>query len=622
MICLVTLPVSTWSQANAPMAVAGEYIIKFKPRIVGNSVHAKMNSRFSSLRAGLPLEGMYRINATDKKAIEQLQSDPDVEYIEPNFILSKASEENPGQIVEVLNWQQMTSLHTNSSGFQALDFSGQSFGLYDQSGAAVRATDAWAQSSAYAAGNRPVVAIIDTGVDRNHYIFTQTHAIWTNTGEIAGNNVDDDFNGYVDDVNGWNFVSNSNNPNDDENHGTHVAGIVLGATMDVLNTPPLTQNSKILIMPVKFLNSSGSGTTSAAINSIYYAVNNGAKVINCSWGGGSYSRALHDAITYAYTHGALVVTAAGNNHANNDLVDMYPANYDVPSNISIAATSDSDSLASFSNYGNNRVGIASPGVLIYSSLPGGSFGLMSGTSMAAPFVAGIAALAWREAPQLTGYQMRSMLIATGDTKAALAGKIMSQSRVNAYALVQEAKTQSSTTASQPSYTPSYKAERSVASSNGASSSGAPAACGLVASVLKGQGPGPMDGPTAGMLVGLLLLPVLLWLALRKPAAKYNRQFDRFKMNSDIKLKIGEREIVGHLNTISVGGLGFDVDAALERGGTVTMKVASPDGKEQIEVQGHIVWNENNKSYGVQFDEAKDSIVSRIQDWTKSLVKAN
>lgn len=618
-IFLAFLLVCEQGQAQSAPAVAGEYIIKFKSTVNGNAVQSKLNQK-ASLKSSLHLKGMYSIaiSSGQQEAVKELAADPDVEFIEPNYILNKIEEETAGVHSQTLTWQEMTSLHTSQS-----DYQGSSFGLYDQTGAAVKANEAWNESSAYNVNNRPIVAVVDSGLDKNHYVFTQTQSVWVNTGEIASNGIDDDFNGYVDDVSGWNFVSNNSNFYDDEGHGTHVSGIVLGATMDILNTPPLSA-AKIQIMPVKFLNSSGSGTTSAAISAIYYAVNNGAKVINCSWGGSAYSQALHQAMSYAYDQGVLVVSAAGNYKNNNDVVDMYPANYEVPSNISVAATNDSDTLASFSNFGPTRVHIASPGVLVYSTIRGGnSFGLMSGTSMAAPFVAGAAALAWREANQLLGYQIKTIILSTADTVTALANKVSTQSRINVLEALREAKTLSSAAGSQPNYSPQYKAERSPASSSSSSGGQSAAGCGLIASVLgknNFKGPSSPDFPLIGIVLGLLLLPLAAWMALRRMDPRNQRKHDRFRMRSDIKVMVGNRELVGHMNTISTGGLCFSADEALEQGGIITMKIASPDGKELIEVQGHIVWSEENKAYGVQFDAAKEGILSSINGWTKSLTK--
>ena len=443
--------------------------------------------------------------------------------------------------------------------------------------------------------------------------------MWTNPSEIAGNGIDDDFNGYVDDVHGWNFITNSPNFYDDNNHGTHVAGIVLGATMDILKSPPLS-TSKIQLMPLKFLSASGSGSTSAAISAMYYAVNNGAKVINCSWGGSTYSRSLHEAMTYAYTHGVLVVTAAGNYTANNDTSDMYPANYDVPSNLSVAATNDSDYLASFSNFGVATVPVGSPGVLIYSTIPGGTYGLMSGTSMAAPFVAGAAALSLREAPQLSGYQLKGLILSSATRVSYLTGKVGTGGRIDSLAFLTAAKGQSFTISSQPDYVPAFKADRGVAS---ADSSGTKAAgCGLLgAAELLGPGAGGGSFSNMSWLAIFLLIPVGLWISLRQSAPQARRKYDRFRMSSSVKVMLGDRELTGQMQTISLGGLSFNADEALEKGHSVTMRIASPDGKELVEVEGRIVWSEENKNYGVQFAETKMNVLDKINIWTKNLVRA-
>jgi Tfp pilus assembly protein PilZ len=126
-----------------------------------------------------------------------------------------------------------------------------------------------------------------------------------------------------------------------------------------------------------------------------------------------------------------------------------------------------------------------------------------------------------------------------------------------------------------------------------------------------------------LAVAFTLLPLIVWQVLRtKALSKQRRKHERFVMNSEIKVKVGNRELVGQMNTISVGGLSFKTDEMLDKGGIVTMMIESPDGQEKIQVQGHIVWNEENRAYGVQFDQAKDSIASHIQSWTRNLVKAN
>lgn len=574
--------------------VPGEYIVKMKTQS-NHAVSGKIQGK-AVLKGAFAMKGIYHLSGvSDPAFVESLKNDPEVEYVEPNYYLSS---------IETLPETGKVDAQTAK--------------YYDQTGAAVQATEAWAASSAYSSTNRPIVAIIDTGLDYNHYVFQQSGALWVNAGEIPNNGVDDDFNGYVDDVKGWNFFSNTANMMDDEGHGTHVAGIVLGATQDILAAS--LEPAKIRIMPLKFLDANGSGTTAAAVNAIYYAVNMGAKVINCSWGGGSYSRSLHDALIHAYRNSVLVVSAAGNYSSNNDVTAMYPANYDVPSNISVAASTDSDRLASFSNYGISMVHVAAPGSYVYSTVPGNWFSSMSGTSMAAPFVAGTAALAFREAPQISAYQLRELILSTTDPSSYLVGKVSSEGRLNSEQMVLSAKTMISSAAYTPQYSPVYKAERAPSSSSGDSGGGGGGGgCGMIQAVAGGSG-GGLGG--AGTLAILFGLPMFVWWSMRRAAMSpaSQRRFDRYVMKSDLVIKSGDRELVGTLSTISVGGLSFNVDEALEKGGSIQMKVMGPDGKEAIEVEGRIVWSERNKAYGVQFAPAQETVRELIGSWTRKLVK--
>lgn len=598
---------------KAQEVVPGEYIVKFKRGMPLNQVQNKLMGKAQMMK-GFSQGGLYHVSFKSIGGrVEDLRTDPDVEYVEPNYILRLYDENNPGIVLQTYSQEQL------QDELRGQDFNMQTGGVYDQTGANIKATEAWGQSLAYSATNRPIVAVIDTGVDTSHYVFTQTSAIWSNPGEIPGNGIDDDLNGYVDDARGWNFVAGTSNPHDDQGHGTHCAGIILGATTDILKTQPLTDTAKIRLMPLKFLDSGGSGTTSNAVSAIYYAVNNGAKVINNSWGGSSYSRALHEALSYAYSRGVLVVSAAGNYSRNNDVSDMYPANYDVPSNISVAASNDSDYLASFSNYGTGLVHIASPGVLVYSTIPGGYFGLMSGTSMATPLVAGAAALAWREATQLSGFQMKGLLMSSSVAKSQLTSKVATGARLNILNMLTDTKAQYLTASSQPAYAPALKAERTVASSS-APEEQAGGGCGMIAP-LDRRGPGGGAFSNISWVAIFLLLPIFLWLALRRMDPKLNRRYDRFRMQSNIQVNVGGRQLVGEMQTISVGGASFSIEEALDKGGVVSLKIASPDGKEMIEVQGHIVWNEKNHAYGVQFDQNPVTALEKIQLWTRNLVRS-
>lgn len=607
---------------QVPRAVPGEYLIKFKASLGGPAMAQRKLQGKASLKGTFPGLGIMQVSmkpdANEKANYQALKNDPDVEYIEPNYLLEK-SEVIPNEPIEKLSYEQIVSMGAITDP-----------GLYGQSSAPVNVADAWPLLTPLSASaDKVVVAIVDTGLDPGHDVFRAynsngtggTGALWVNPVEANGlPGVDDDQNGFVDDIHGWNFITNTNNYLDDDDHGTHVAGIIVGTGQNIFARP--LKESKIAVMPLKFLGADGGGSTSNAIRAIYYAVNNGARVINNSWGGAGYSRALLDALTYAYDHRVLVVCAAGNYSSNNDASPMYPANYSVPSNLAVGSTSRYDSLSSFSNYGATTVHVGSPGEYIESTIPNNLTMKMSGTSMAAPFVAGMAALAFREAPSLSGYQIKQIILDTVSHNNYLNGRVSTNGRIDSLALIQMAQSLVSATSAQPTYKPQYLSEdRAPASDSGGSAGG----CGLVRSVIQ-NGPGSQDGSgdgsgaTPGIVIGLLLAPLALWQALRLREPKNKRRYDRFKMSSEVRVTVGDRELVGSLNTISQGGVSFNTDAALEKGGIVTMRIQSPDGHESIEVQGQVVWSEKSQSYGVQFANAKQGTLAMIRDWTVGLIK--
>lgn len=275
--------------------------------------------------------------------------------------------------------------------------------LENSNDADIDASQAWN----YGTSSSIVVAVIDTGVDYTHVDLASN--IWTNSREIAGNGVDDDRNGYTDDTRGWNFVSDNNNPMDDNGHGTHVAGTIGAVGNNGIGVSGIAWSVKI--MALKFMDSSGSGMLSDAVSAIDYARTNGAKIINASWGGGGFSSALQSAITRFQNAGGIFVAAAGNESSNNATTASYPANY--TGVISVAASTSNDGLASFSNYGTN-VDIAAPGQNILSAVPGNRYASYSGTSMASPHVAGALALLWGQAPSLTASQLVSLVMNNTD----------------------------------------------------------------------------------------------------------------------------------------------------------------------------------------------------------------
>ena len=244
--------------------------------------------------------------------------------------------------------------------------------------------------------------------------------IWHNPGEIAGNGIDDDHNGKVDDAVGWNFADWNNqvySSADGDTHGTHVAGTIAAQRGNGAGIAGVADNARI--MPLKFLKPGG-GSTSDAITAIQYAVANGAKVINASWGGPGFSQPLCDAVADAGAHGVLFVVAAGNDSADNDTTATWPANCPATNLISVAATDSGDALAGFSNFGRAQVDLGAPGDTILSTLPGGAYGYKSGTSMAAPHVTGVAAVVLGMHPGLAPTTLRGDLMQGGRPTPALA----------------------------------------------------------------------------------------------------------------------------------------------------------------------------------------------------------
>ena len=240
-----------------------------------------------------------------------------------------------------------------------------------------------------------------------------------------------DPNDYI----GWNYVNDTDDPMDDEGHGSFTAGEIGEMTNNSLGGAGLVWNTQI--MPVVFLDSSGSGSDTAAAEAIDYAVNHGAKVINASWGGTGTDTTIASAIQYADQHNVIIVAAAGNNTADDDTTFFSPASYSAqyPNVVAVAATDDTGALASFSNYGTGTVQLAAPGVNVYSMTSTGSYGYDSGTSMAAPLVTGTIALVEAAHPSWTMSQVIDAVLDTVTPDPALAGKVSTGGIVNAGAAV-------------------------------------------------------------------------------------------------------------------------------------------------------------------------------------------
>lgn len=303
-------------------------------------------------------------------------------------------------------------------------------------GADIDATQAWDITTG---DPNQIVADIDTGINLQHPDLVGN--LWTNPGEIPGNGIDDDHNGYIDDVHGWDFVSNDNTPNDEHGHGTHTAGTLAAVGNNGMGVTGVAWD--VSLLPLKFIGGDGNGSTSDAVAAINYCTDLrrrgfNIRVSNNSWGAdGGYSQSLYDAIKANGEAGMLFVTAAGNEGVNIDAQAdqslFYPAAFDLPNIISVASTDSSDRRSSFSNWGSTSVDLGAPGTLIRSTTSDGGYGYMSGTSMASPHVAGVAALAFAISPPNTDIQtIKSAIFNGSDSIASMQDITVTGKRLNAF----------------------------------------------------------------------------------------------------------------------------------------------------------------------------------------------
>lgn len=364
--------------AAAPY-VPGRIVVKFKEGISSAYVAQLHAGQRATVVGEIPQIGVQVLSVPSGEVeakIAAYRADPRVEYAEPDYIAQPAYEPNDPYYGNGTQWGPQK----------------------------IQAPLAWDLCTGDTA---VVIAIVDWGVDLQHPDLQAK--IWTNPGEIPDNGIDDDGNDYIDDVYGWDFVNGDNDPQDDYGHGSHVAGIAAAATNNSVGIAGVAFNSRIMAVKV------GDGTTGKAKSSqitdgIIYAADNGAKVINLSLGANVWTSYMQSAVDYAWNAGCVLVGAAGN---NNSSLPFFPAAYD--NVIGVSATDQNDVRASWSNYG-SYISVAAPGVSIYSTYWNGSstYAAMSGTSMAAPHVAGLAALLFAQNGTRSNATVRSLIESSAD----------------------------------------------------------------------------------------------------------------------------------------------------------------------------------------------------------------
>jgi subtilisin family serine protease len=273
-----------------------------------------------------------------------------------------------------------------------------------------------------------VVAVIDTGIRYTHEDLAAN--MWVNPGEIPGNGVDDDGNGYIDDVHGINAAANSGNPVDVAGHGTQVAGLLGAVGNNGLGVTGVAW--RVRIMAARFFDDAGAGSVSDAVECIDYARRNGAHIINTSFGSPDYSSTFYNAIQSCRSAGIVLVAAAGNDGKDRESSPFYPASFDLDNIVAVAATTRNDALASYTGYGATSVDLGAPGSELYTTYHSSNTSYISnsGSSFAAPVVAGAIALMKERYPTYDYAELIQRLLTTVDPFPSLSGKCVTGGRLN------------------------------------------------------------------------------------------------------------------------------------------------------------------------------------------------
>src|SRR3989449_3605523 len=362
-------------------AAANEVLVKFRPTTFQSVLEAQAAGEVdeSEWVGGTGLLRLHSVSKNVASLVRELSARPDIKYAEPNYIVHTTAIPNDPRFGELWGLQN----------------TGQTIrGFLGISGADIGATAAWDISTGSRAN---VAAVIDTGIDYTHPDLAAN--VWsapaTFTVTIGGLTIICPAGSH-----GFNAITNVCDPLDDHNHGSHVSGTI-GAVGNN-GTGVVGVNWTASIMAGKFLDATGTGTIANAINAIEFVVqaklafaatgDANVRVLSNSWGGGAFSQALLDEINRADANDMLFVAAAGNSGTPNDLFPQYPASYNTPNVVAVAATDNTDSLAFFSNFGPNTVHLGAPGVDVLSTTIGGTYAYFSGTSIATPPVSGAALL--------------------------------------------------------------------------------------------------------------------------------------------------------------------------------------------------------------------------------------
>lgn len=421
LLFFLTLGVSLFTQAQE--VVPGEYVVLLKSNVQESNLLKKLEVESHQIGdLEIRLIRFPNANSNSRQVfLQQLMVLPEVELVEPNYVYNLEAEQSPPSSEELIANDPDLIKQWGLQNIGQPDGWGRPGRVGIDSGV----VKGWAIQK----GSRNIiVATIDSGVNYNHPDFQEN--IWINTAEQLGKaGVDDDNNGYVDDIHGYDFVNSDGDPMDDHGHGTHVASIIGSRGNNQLGMAGV--NWEVSLMPIKFASKEGKGTLDLGIRSILYATKMGARIVNNSWGGKGYSEILTRVVEEANQKNILFIAAAGNSGWDNSDSPIYPASLKNENVISVAAFDQQGQLWTGSCYGSTTVHIGAPGVEVW-GLWFDKYRPMTGTSMAAPHISGVAALILAQEPQLTVAELKDRILRTARPVANLRNKTITGATADAF----------------------------------------------------------------------------------------------------------------------------------------------------------------------------------------------
>lgn len=398
-------PTTATSQAEVASYAPGEIVVRYEPGTTRTDRIDIRQELGATVESTFGVKGAEVLDLPDgtgvESAVAAAESLPDVLYAEPNYAVSTTASPNDPMFDEMWSLGLPTGDGVDSG---------------------IGTPRVWNLTTG---SSGVTVGVVDSGIDASHPDLASN--MYTNPGEVPGNGVDDDGNGLADDVQGWDWVEDDNNASDLNGHGTHVAGTI-GAKGNNRNGV-VGVAWEVRLVPLRVLDAVGSGWTSDVAAAFNYAGRNGVDVVNASLAGSSPSTTLVEAIK-AWPN-TLFVVAAGNSSNNVDVTPSYPCAYPLPNVLCVGATDQANRLSSYSNYGAAAVDLAAPGDRILSTFPGGGYAQMSGTSMATPHVAGVAALLQARHPEVSGAAIKQAILSGAEGLTALVGRTLTGGRLSA-----------------------------------------------------------------------------------------------------------------------------------------------------------------------------------------------